>query len=182
MKSTAIAIHSGDAMNILLVDGYNIIGDWAELQALKNERLADARDRLIERMAEYQGFKGWRVIVVFDAHLVPGIEAKNLRSEVEVIFTRSSETADERIEKLAISLNSRRDQIYVATSDSTEQWVIFAKGALRISARELEIEMEEIDKRIAKKVREIQEQRGISKIPLEGEVAEIFEKWRRGLK
>ncbi|MFP3514236.1 NYN domain-containing protein, partial [Peribacillus sp. SIMBA_075] len=81
---------------------------------------------------------------------------------------------------LAISLNSRRDQIYVATSDSTEQWVIFAKGALRISARELEIEMEEIDKRIAKKVREIQEQRGISKIPLKGEVAEIFEKWRRG--
>jgi len=53
---------------------------------------------------------------------------------------------------------------------------------LRISARELEIEMEEIDKRIAKKVREIQEQRSISKIPLEGEVAEIFEKWRRGLK
>ncbi|MFC4713813.1 NYN domain-containing protein [Planococcus dechangensis] len=169
-------------MNILLVDGYNIIGDWAELKALKKERLADARDRLIERMAEYRGFTGWRVIVVFDAHLVPGIEAKNLRSDVEVIFTRGNETADERIEKLAISLNNRRDQIYVATSDLTEQWVIFAKGALRISARELEVEMEEIDDRIAKKVREIQEQRSLSKIQLEGEVAEIFEKWRRGLK
>ncbi|HSJ39361.1 MAG TPA: NYN domain-containing protein [Planococcus sp. (in: firmicutes)] len=169
-------------MDILLVDGYNIIGDWVELRELKKDKLADARDRLIERMAEYRGYKGWRVIIVFDAHLVPGIEARNLKSDVEVIFTKESETADERIEKLAISLNNRRDQIYVATSDSTEQWVVFAKGALRISARELEIEVEEIQKKISKKVKEIQEQQAFSKIPLPAEIAEIFEKWRRGLK
>lgn len=169
-------------MDILLVDGYNIIGDWVELQELKKEKLADARDRLIERMAEYRGYKGWRVIIVFDAHLVPGIEARKLNSEVEVIFTKESETADERIEKLAASLNNRRDQIYVATSDSTEQSVIFAKGALRISARELEIEVEEIQKAISKKVKEIQEQQAFSKIALPKEIAEIFEKWRRGLK
>lgn len=169
-------------MNILLVDGYNIIGDWVELRELKKDKLANARDRLIERMAEYRGYKGWRVIVVFDAHLVPGIEAKNLNSDVEVIFTKESETADERIEKLAVSLNNRRDQVYVATSDSTEQWVIFAKGALRISARELEIEVEEIQKEISRKVKEIQEQQAFSKIALPTEIAEIFEKWRRGLK
>ncbi|AIY03979.1 hypothetical protein Plano_0014 [Planococcus sp. PAMC 21323] len=169
-------------MNILLVDGYNIIGDWVELQELKKDKLANARDRLIERMAEYRSYKGWRVIIIFDAHLVPGIEAKNLQYDVEVIYTKESETADERIEKLATSLHTRRDQIYVATSDLTEQWVIFGKGALRISARELEIEMAEIQENITKKVKEIQEQRGISKIPLSGEIAEIFEKWRRGLK
>lgn len=169
-------------MNILLVDGYNIIGDWLELQALKKDKLADARDRLIERMAEYQSFTGWRVIIIFDAHLVPGIEAKNKHHKVEVIFTRESETADERIEKLASSLKTRRDQIHVATSDSTEQSVIFAKGALRISARELEIEMAEIQKKITKRVKEIQEQRAPSKIPLSEEVEEIFEKWRRGEK
>src|SRR5690606_8011980 len=153
-------------MDILLVDGYNIIGDWVELQELKKDKLADARDRLIERMAEYRGYKGWRVIIVFDAHLVPGIEARNLKSDVEVIFTKESETADERIEKLATSLNNRRDQVYVATSDSTEQSVIFAKGALRISARELEIEVEEIQQKISKKVKEIQEQQAFSKIAL----------------
>jgi predicted RNA-binding protein with PIN domain len=169
-------------MNILLVDGYNIIGDWLELRALKKDKLADARDRLIERMAEYRSYKGWRVIIVFDAHLVPGIEAKNKHHDVEIIYTRESETADERIEKLATSLKTRRDQIYVATSDSTEQSVIFAKGALRISARELEIEMEDIQKKITKRVKEIQEQRASSKIPLSEEVEEIFEKWRRGEK
>ncbi|WP_033542816.1 NYN domain-containing protein [Planococcus sp. CAU13] len=169
-------------MDILLVDGYNIIGDWVELRELKKDKLADARDRLIERMAEYRGYKGWRVIIVFDAHLVPGIEARDLKSDVEVIYTKESETADERIEKLATSLNNRRDQIYVATSDLTEQSVIFAKGALRISARELEIEVEEIQQKISKKVKEIQEQQAFSKITLPKEIAEIFEKWRRGLK
>ena len=99
-----------------------------------------------------------------------------------MIYTRESETADEQIEKLATSLNNRRDQIYVATSDMTEQRVVFGKGALRISARELEIEMIEIQKNITKKVKEIQEQRAFSKIMLSDEVAEIFEKWRRGQK
>ena len=94
---------------------------------------------------------GWRVIVVFDAHLVPGIEKKKKHHDVEMVFTRENETADERIEKLVSELSGRRVQIHVATSDLTEQWVIFAQGALRKSARELEIEMNEIDKLIAEK-------------------------------
>lgn len=169
-------------MDILLVDGYNIIGAWKELRALKADKLIDARDRLIEMMAEYKAYSGWRVIVVFDAHLVPGIEHKKIQHAVEVIYTRKNETADERIEKLAASLPTRRDQVHVATSDLTEQWVIFAQGALRISARELEIEMEQVQTKITKNVKTIQEKRPTSKIPLSAEVTEIFEKWRRGMK
>ena len=133
-------------------------------------------------MAEYKAHTGWRVIIVFDAHLMPGIEKKERQHKVEVVFTRENETADERIEKMVSELSGRRVQIHVATSDLTEQWVIFAQGALRKSARELEIEMNEIDKLITKKVKEIQEQRPLSKIQLSDEVAEIFEKWRRGMK
>ena len=102
-------------------------------------------------MAEYKAHTGWRVIVVFDAHLVPGIEKRKRQHNVEVVFTRENETADERIEKLVSELGGRRVQIHVATSDLTEQWVIFAQGALRKSARELEIEMNEIDKLITEK-------------------------------
>ena len=40
--------------NILIVDGYNIIGAWPELRVLKNRDLSAARDRLIEIMAEYK--------------------------------------------------------------------------------------------------------------------------------
>jgi predicted RNA-binding protein with PIN domain len=169
-------------MQILLVDGYNIIGAWNELRILKKEKLLDARDRLIELMAEYKAFTGTRVIVVFDAHLVPGIENKQKQSDVEIIFTRENETADERIEKLTQELNGRRVQIHVATSDMTEQRVVFGQGALRKSAREFEIEMASISSNITKNVRNIQENKPISKIHLTDEVAEIFEKWRRGIK
>jgi uncharacterized protein len=167
-------------MDILIVDGYNIIGDWPELKALKNNDLASARDLLVEKMAEYQAYSGYRVIVVFDAQYVKGTEKRYRNHKVEVIFTKTNETADERIEKLAISLNNRKTQVHVATSDYTEQWAIFGQGALRKSARELLIEMESVEKSIEKKVKKIQEKGPISKIPLSEEVAEIFEKWRRG--
>ncbi|MBD7945015.1 NYN domain-containing protein [Psychrobacillus sp. FSL K6-2684] len=169
-------------MQILLVDGYNIIGAWSELRKLKKDKLLDARDRLIEQMAEYKAFTGIRVIVVFDAHLVPGIENKKKQYDVEIIYTRENETADERIEKLTRELSGRRVQIYVATSDMTEQRVIFGQGALRKSARELEIEMLSISSNITKKVKNIQENKPTSTIILSEEVAEIFEKWRRGMK
>lgn len=167
---------------ILLVDGYNIIGAWKELRELKEIKLIDARDRLIEHMAEYQAYMGCEVIIVFDAHLVPGIEAKEKKYNLQIIYTRENETADERIEKLASQLITRRTQVVVATSDSIEQWVIFAQGALRKSARELEIEMGLVEQQITKEVQTIQTLNAHSKIPLSDEVAEIFEKWRRGLK
>ncbi|MFD2681017.1 NYN domain-containing protein [Bacillus seohaeanensis] len=167
-------------MNILLVDGYNIIGAWPELRDLKNKDLSAARDRLIEKMAEYQGYTGYRVIVVFDAYFVKTVEQKYRNYKVEVLYTRENETADERIEKLAIELNNIKTQIYVATSDYTEQWAIFGQGALRISARELFNEMNIIEKKIEKKVQLTTDKRPSSKISLSSEVAEIFEKWRRG--
>ncbi|MED4402141.1 NYN domain-containing protein [Metabacillus fastidiosus] len=167
-------------MDILLVDGYNIIGAWPELQRLKNTNLSEARDLLIEKMAEYQAYTGFRVIIVFDAHLVKGIESKQKNYRVEVIYTRENETADERIEKLAISLNNIKTQVYVATSDFTEQWAIFGQGALRKSARELFNEMNAIEGRIQINVREIEETRPSSKIQIPKDVMEKLERWRRG--
>jgi uncharacterized protein len=167
-------------MDILLVDGYNIIGAWPELRALKTKDLAAARDLLVEKMAEYKAYTGYRVIVVFDAHFVHGTEQRYKNYKVEVIYTKENETADERIEKLAIALSNRKTQIHVATSDFTEQWAIFGQGALRKSARELYTEMSVMEQKIEKKVQKIQKNRPVSRIPLSDEIAEIFEKWRRG--
>jgi predicted RNA-binding protein with PIN domain len=169
-------------MDILIVDGYNIIGAWPELKDLRDKDLAAARDLLIEKMAELQAYSGYRVIVVFDAYIVQGTEKKLKSHKVEVIFTKENETADERIEKMAIQLSNRKTHIHVATSDYTEQWAIFGQGALRISARELLTEVQQIEKRIEKNVKNIQENKPASKIPISNEVAEIFEKWRRGEK
>ena len=168
--------------NILLVDGYNMIGAWKELRLLRDENFEDARDRLVELMAEYKAVKGWRVIIVFDAHLVPGNEQLYIQHDVEVIFTRKNETADERIEKLSTDLKGRKIQIHVATSDMTEQNVVFGHGALRKSARELEIEMEIIQSNISRKVKETQSEKPSRRINLPDDIALTLEKWRRGLK
>lgn len=167
---------------ILIVDGYNMIGAWKELRPLRDSDFEEARNRLIELMAEYKAAMGFRVIVVFDAHLVPGIEQSYVHKAVEVIYTRKNETADERIEKLTNELKGRKKQIYVATSDMTEQNVIFGQGALRKSARELEIEMQIIQTKISSDVKTIKEERPANKINLPKDIELEFEKWRRGLK
>ncbi|MCF6139492.1 NYN domain-containing protein [Pseudalkalibacillus berkeleyi] len=167
-------------MEILLVDGYNMIGDWPDLRILRDKDLAAARDLLVDKMAEYQAYTGMRVIIVFDAHYVPGTETKFKNYRIEVIFTKENESADERIEKLAKELKNIRTKVHVATSDFLEQWVTFGLGALRKSARELAIEVNQIEKRISQKVDDMQNERRSSSLLLSEEVAEIFEKWRRG--
>lgn len=68
---------------ILLVDGYNVIGAWPELSFLKDRDLEAARDKLVEWMAEYQSYTGYRVVVVFDAQFVRGVKrkARNIKSK-----------------------------------------------------------------------------------------------------
>lgn len=167
-------------MVVLIVDGYNIIGDWDELKQLKQKDLSQARDRLIELMAEYQAYSGSRVIIVFDAYYVRGIESKLKQYKVEIIYTKEKETADECIERLVKKVKNVRTQIYVATSDYEEQRMIFGQGALRKSARELKIELENMNREISHSVSEHMKARPKSKIPLNEDILEKFEKWRRG--
>ncbi|SFK52611.1 hypothetical protein SAMN04487936_11661 [Halobacillus dabanensis] len=167
-------------MIVLIVDGYNMIGAWPELKNLKEKDLGQARDLLIEMMAEYQSYTGDRIMIVFDAYHVRGLEKKQNNYKVEVIFTKENETADERIEKLAGELNDVRTQVYVATSDYAEQRTIFGQGAFRKSARELYIEVKNIENQIEKDVESQNQYSYQSKIPINKEVRELFEKWRRG--
>ncbi|TDQ34692.1 NYN domain-containing protein [Aureibacillus halotolerans] len=166
-------------MNVLLVDGYNMIGAWPELARLREKDYELARNRLIDMLSEYRAYTGYRVIIVFDAHLQKGTEKKHTRANVEIIYTKENETADEYIEKLAISLRNIKTQIHVATSDFTEQWSIFGQGALRISARELLREIQEIKGDIGRSVKKNHQKKLSNRISMSEDVAQIFEKWRR---
>lgn len=135
-------------MDVLLVDGYNIIGDWDELKRLRDIDLDQARQLLIERMAEYQAYLGIRVIIVFDAYEVKGVEAKDKQYNVEIIYTKEKETADQCIERLVKQIINVQTNVYVATSDFVEQRTIFQQGAYRKSARELEIEVNQLKNEI----------------------------------
>lgn len=121
----------------LLVDGYNIINAWSALALFKEEDMEHAREKLIELLSSYQMYKGIKLILVFDAHLVKGgLESRTFNSPVEVVFTREGETADSFIERLVYEL-SEKCKLTVATSDWEEQRIVLGKGASRVSAREL---------------------------------------------
>jgi predicted RNA-binding protein with PIN domain len=165
----------------LVVDGYNIIGSWPQLVKLKDIHLEEARDQLIHMLADYQAFTGIQVCVVFDAYHIPGLGGKYEQSKLRILYTKEKETADELIESLVSDMIGRRKRVYVATSDMTEQNVIFGKGALRLSARELLEKIKENDKELHRK---ISESTTPARNPLDGnlsaELKQLFEKWRRG--
>lgn len=167
-------------MVIVVVDGYNIIGAWDELEELKNKDIGQARDRLIELMAEYQAYSGYRVIIVFDAYYVKGTETKRNEYNMEIIYTKEKETADECIERLVRKLKNVKTQVYVATSDYAEQRTIFGQGALRKSARELLIELRDIERQIDEEIQSHKQVKPQTKIELNDEIREKFEKMRRG--
>ena len=129
---------------LLLVDGYNVLGAWPELS--KGKPLADARDALIHRLHDYAGYSGQQIILVFDAWQSDRMERSVDQSgPLTVVFTQKGETADHYIERLcdehAREVELGRLELRVATSDGTEQTVVFGRGAVRISSRELIYEM-----------------------------------------
>ncbi|WP_040953142.1 NYN domain-containing protein [Gorillibacterium massiliense] len=167
--------------DFLIVDGYNIIGAWPELAKLRDIRLEDARDRLIDILSDYQGFSGMTVYLVFDAHQVPGLGGKYEQSKLRILYTREKETADELIERLVTDLVGRRKLIYVATSDMAEQHVTFGKGALRLPARELLVKVKESRKEVRKQIADDRKPaRNTFDSRLSPEMRNLFEDWRRG--
>lgn len=123
---------------VLFVDGYNMIGAWPVLNKLKKEdKLADARDHLLFMLSNYGKYEGIEIIVVFDAQFVPGVTQTYKKYGLTVIFTKEDETADTYIEREASDYINPLTHVRVATSDMAEQWIIFSRGALRVSAREL---------------------------------------------
>jgi len=135
---------------LLYVDGYNMIGSWPELVKLKRQdKMADARDRLLHELSNYAKYEGIEIRIVFDAQLVPGIAQRYDKFDVAVIFTSEGETADSYIEKAVGEENLLITHVQVATSDLAEQWLIFQKGATRKSANELYKDIKQAKKNIA---------------------------------
>lgn len=125
----------------LLVDGYNIIFAWDELNALAQDNLELARASLINAMCNYRGFVGGHLILVFDAYRVKGAvrEIEEIGG-ISVIYTKEAETADMYIEKVSHELG-KKHRVRVATSDRLEQIIILGAGAYRMSASEFHDEV-----------------------------------------
>ncbi|UQS83946.1 NYN domain-containing protein [Bombilactobacillus thymidiniphilus] len=134
---------------ILIVDGYNVIGTWPKLKQLKkHNRLEEARDQLLATLANYRKFFEGQVIVVFDAMYVPGIKEQFKKWDLDVIFTAEDVTADTYIQNLSNELNLITNQVTVVTSDQAVQWTVFARGASRLPSYELYKRIQEMEKEL----------------------------------
>lgn len=121
----------------LLVDGYNVIYAWPELNELAKDSMEGARGRLLDCLSKYKGICKSEIIVVFDAYHVQGHKEEVMDyHNIHVVYTREAQTADQYIEKFAHD-NSRKYNITVATSDGLQQIIIRGAGCRLLSSREL---------------------------------------------
>lgn len=137
------------ADDYLLVDGYNIIFAWDELNDIAKNDLSAARSTLIRILSNFQAMRKCRLILVFDAYKVKGnIGSIEKDGNIHVVYTKEAETADMYIEKASYDL-SRRHRVRVATSDAIEQMIILGHGAERLSANDLKWEVEQSDNQLS---------------------------------
>ncbi len=169
-------------IHYLLVDGYNIIFAWEDLRQLSEHSMDAARSKLMDILSNYQGYTQTRVILVFDAYKVEGFPGEVTRwHNIDVVFTKEAETADQYIEKTAHDIG-RRYRVTVATSDGLEQVIIRSQGCLLMSARELWDEIERVNVEIRQEHLNRNRERGnylLNYLP--EEEAERMEAIRQGL-
>lgn len=131
----------------LLVDGYNLIFAWDKLKEISLENIDGARNTLINILCNYQGYRKCEVILVFDAYKVKGAREVEKVDNINIVYTKEAETADMYIEKVSHTL-AKKHKVRVVTSDALEQLIILGGGALRVSSREFQAEVEQLENEI----------------------------------
>lgn len=142
---------------ILLVDGYNVIGAWSDLKALRDrDGLEPARWQLVEALANYSSFQAYETQIVFDAH---SQNTPNNRETItpclSVYYTNFGQTADSFIEitcaKFRNDLRKFNHRLIVATSDRAMQLTVVGYGAEWMSALQLVSDVESVSRRVSRK-------------------------------
>jgi uncharacterized protein len=128
-------------MRYLIVDGHSVIFAWPELRKIHERRSSLAREALTRQLRDYQDWTGVRVVIVFDGKGTQ-ISATSGSGDVQIFYSRSGQTADAIIERLA-SKYARKVDLTVATSDFMERQTVHASGAKCISPKALREAMEE---------------------------------------
>lgn len=170
--------------NILIIDGYNIINGWENLSKTAKKDLNEARAELDEVIEEYAYHNSIESYIVYDAYNVKTLKKDRVIKKsryLTIIFTEEGQTADAYIEKFLHDYKYKRNTtIRVATNDYDEQNMILGKGAVRLTARELYLEIQATKKDIKKVMKENQNMSYTVEQWLDEETYKILEKIRRG--
>jgi predicted RNA-binding protein with PIN domain len=112
----------------ILVDGYSLLHNWPELAPGRARHSAGARDELIRRLTLYQDATGTPVSIFFDGSQLPaGRPLASRTSEVEVLYSRKGQTADQMIER-AVHRFGPYGEVLAVTDDQAERETVISLG------------------------------------------------------
>jgi predicted RNA-binding protein with PIN domain len=117
----------------ILVDGYSLLHNWPELAPGRARHSAAARDELIRLLTLYQDAVGTPVTIFFDGASVRGGRPPAASaSEVEVLYSRTGQTADQMIERAAHRFGPY-GEVLAVTDDGAERDTVINMGGLASS-------------------------------------------------
>lgn len=148
------ALIRGKIMPIIriLVDGYSLLHNWPELAPAKPRYAAAARQELIQRLIRYRDAIGTPITLVFDG-IGAAPDASQIPStpEMEIIYSRSGQTADQLIERVTAMMKPY-GEVLVVTDDHAERDMVISMGSSAVSClnfiTEVETTLEEFQRRV----------------------------------
>ncbi|NMB96553.1 MAG: NYN domain-containing protein [Clostridiaceae bacterium] len=168
-------------MEYLLVDGYNVINAWKDVFDLKRETLEECREKLLNILSNYEGYRKINVVIVFDAHMVKGSTNKvEEYDNITVVYTEENQTADNYIERFVYQYGNIHT-IRVVTSDYLEQTIVLKHGAARMTPRELKDQVENIHRNMISEFAQMPKNtRNTLASNMDSELLKKLEQMRRG--
>jgi predicted RNA-binding protein with PIN domain len=114
----------------ILVDGYSLLHNWPELAPGKPRHSAAARDELIRVLTLYRDATGAPITVFFDGSGSRKAPADTTAApEVEVLFSRAGQTADQMIERAAYRF-AAYGEVLAVTDDNAERDTVINLGGM----------------------------------------------------
>jgi predicted RNA-binding protein with PIN domain len=117
----------------ILVDGYSLLHNWPVLAPGKPRYSAAARDELIHHLTLYRDAIGTPITIVFDG---AGNDRRRATvestPEMEILYSRSGQTADDIIERLAHRFRPY-GEVLVVTDDFAERDTVISLGGMASS-------------------------------------------------
>jgi uncharacterized protein len=118
----------------ILVDGYSLLHNWPELAPGKPRHSAAARDELVHVLTRYRDATSTPITIFFDGSspAIDGTSETVSTRDLEILFSRAGQTADEMIERAAYRFRDY-GEVLAVTDDSAERDTIVNMGGLASS-------------------------------------------------
>jgi hypothetical protein len=118
----------------ILVDGYSLLHSWPELAPGKARFSAAARDELIRVLTLYRDATHTPISIFFDGSSpkLGGPSTTPSSPDVEILFSRAGQTADQMIERAAVRFQPY-GEVLAVTDDSAERDTVINLGGMASS-------------------------------------------------